>query len=45
VARICAQLGLELEAQGDGRAMRQEPEAGARVEAGHGVRVAFGRSD
>jgi cell division protein FtsI (penicillin-binding protein 3) len=45
VARICAQLGLELEALGDGRALRQAPAAGARVEAGQGVRVAFGRSD
>jgi cell division protein FtsI (penicillin-binding protein 3) len=45
VARICAQLGLELEAQGDGRALRQIPSAGARVEAGQSVRVDFGRSD
>ena len=45
VARICAQLGLELEARGDGRAQTQEPAAGARVEAGQGVRVAFSRSD
>jgi cell division protein FtsI (penicillin-binding protein 3) len=44
-ARICAQLGLELEAFGEGRAVRQEPAAGARVEAGRKVRVEFGRSD
>ena len=43
--RICAQLGLELEAHGDGRAARQSPAAGARVEAGQTVRVEFGRSD
>ncbi|HYG10565.1 MAG TPA: penicillin-binding protein [Pyrinomonadaceae bacterium] len=44
-ARICAQLGLELEAHGDGRAVGQSPAAGARVEAGQTVRVEFGRSD
>jgi cell division protein FtsI (penicillin-binding protein 3) len=44
-ARICAQLGLELEAHGDGRAVGQSPSAGARVEAGQIVRVEFGRSD
>jgi membrane peptidoglycan carboxypeptidase len=44
-ARICAQLGLELEAHGDGRAVGQSPSAGARVEAGQTVRVEFGRSD
>jgi membrane peptidoglycan carboxypeptidase len=44
-ARICAQLGLELEAHGDGRAVGQSPAAGARVEAGQTVSVEFGRSD
>jgi beta-lactam-binding protein with PASTA domain len=44
-ARICAQLGLELEAHGDGRALSQSPAAGARIEAGQIVRVEFGRSD
>jgi cell division protein FtsI (penicillin-binding protein 3) len=44
-ARICAQLGLELEAHGDGRAIGQSPAAGARVEAGQTVSVEFGRSD
>jgi cell division protein FtsI (penicillin-binding protein 3) len=44
-ARVCAQLGLELEAHGDGRAVGQTPAAGARVEAGQTVRVEFGRSD
>ncbi|HEY0083655.1 MAG TPA: penicillin-binding protein, partial [Pyrinomonadaceae bacterium] len=44
-ARICAQLGLELEAHGDGRAVGQSPSAGARVEAGQVVRIEFGRSD
>ena len=44
-ARVCAQLGLELEAQGEGRAVRQSPEAGARIESGQVVRIDFGRSD
>jgi PASTA domain len=43
--RVCAQLGLELEALGEGRAVRQEPAAGSRVEAGQKVRIEFGRSD
>jgi cell division protein FtsI (penicillin-binding protein 3) len=43
--RICAQLGLELEAHGDGRAVGQSPAAGAHVKAGQTVRVEFGRSD
>ncbi|HKP72366.1 MAG TPA: penicillin-binding protein [Pyrinomonadaceae bacterium] len=43
--RVCARLGLELEAQGEGRAFRQSPAAGARIEAGQTVRVEFGRSD
>ena len=43
--RVCAQLGLELEAHGEGRAVRQHPAAGARVEAGQKVRIEFGRSD
>jgi membrane peptidoglycan carboxypeptidase len=43
--RICAQLGLELEAHGDGRAVGQSPAAGAHVKAGQSVRVEFGRSD
>jgi membrane peptidoglycan carboxypeptidase len=44
-ARVCAQLGLELEAHGEGRAVGQTPAAGARVEAGQIVRVEFGRGD
>ena len=44
-ARICAQLGLELEAHGDGRAVGQSPAAGARIESGQIVRIEFGRSD
>ncbi len=44
-ARICAQLGLELEAHGEGLAVRQSPSIGASVEAGQVVRIDFGKSD
>jgi cell division protein FtsI (penicillin-binding protein 3) len=44
-ARICAQLGLELEARGEGLAVRQSPAVGSHVAAGQLVRVDFGRSD
>jgi beta-lactam-binding protein with PASTA domain len=44
-ARICAQLGLELEARGEGRAVSQSPAAGASVGAGAVVRIDFGRSE
>ncbi|HEX8888519.1 MAG TPA: penicillin-binding protein [Pyrinomonadaceae bacterium] len=44
-ARVCSQLGLQLEAQGEGRALRQSPQAGAEVEAGQTVRIDFGRSE
>jgi cell division protein FtsI (penicillin-binding protein 3) len=43
--RVCAQLGLQLEASGEGRAYRQSPAAGAEVDAGQVVRIEFGRSD
>ncbi|HEX8920473.1 MAG TPA: PASTA domain-containing protein, partial [Pyrinomonadaceae bacterium] len=44
-ARVCEQLGLQLEARGEGRALRQSPEAGAEVENGQTVRIDFGRSE
>ena len=44
-ARVCAQLGLQLEARGEGRALRQSPEAGAEIEAGQVIRIDFERSD
>ena len=44
-ARICAQLGLQLEAHGEGRAMRQNPAAGAEIEAGQVIQIDFERSD
>jgi len=45
VARMCQQLGLRLEAQGEGHAMRQTPEPGAEVDPGRVVRVDFGRGN
>jgi cell division protein FtsI (penicillin-binding protein 3) len=44
-ARVCEQLGLQLEARGEGRALRQSPAAGAEVENGQTVRIDFGRSE
>jgi cell division protein FtsI (penicillin-binding protein 3) len=44
-ARICAQLGLQLEARGEGHAVQQSPAAGAEVETGQIVRIDFGRGD
>jgi penicillin-binding protein 2 len=45
VARTCQQLGLRLEARGEGHAMRQTPEPGAEVDPGLVVRVDFGRAN
>jgi cell division protein FtsI (penicillin-binding protein 3) len=44
-ARICAQLGLQLEARGEGHAVQQRPSAGAEVETGQVVRIDFGRGE
>jgi len=41
--RMCQQLGLRLEARGEGHAMRQTPEPGAEVDPGLIVRVDCGR--
>ena len=41
--RLCAQLGLKLEARGDGFAMQQNPAAGTEVDVGQTVRVDFAR--
>ena len=43
VARLCAQLGLQLEAHGDGRALRQRPDPGIEIASGQLVRVEFER--
>ncbi len=44
-ARICAQLGLQLEVRGEGQAVLQSPAAGTEVESGQLVRIEFGRGD
>lgn len=45
VARICTQLGLRLEARGEGHATRQIPAAGSEVDPGQVVRVDFNRAN
>ena len=44
-ARMCAQLGLRLEARGEGHATRQSPDPGAEVDSGQVVRVDFSRGN
>ena len=44
VARTCAQLGLQVEARGEGRVLKQTPSAGMEVSTGQLVYVDFGRS-
>jgi cell division protein FtsI/penicillin-binding protein 2 len=43
VARTCAQLGLQVEARGEGRVLKQNPAAGTEVNTGQLVYVDFGR--
>ena len=43
VARTCAQLGLQVEARGEGRVLKQNPSAGAEVNTGQVIYVDFGR--
>jgi cell division protein FtsI (penicillin-binding protein 3) len=43
VARTCAQLGLQVEARGEGRVLKQSPSAGTEVNTGQLVYVDFGR--
>jgi len=43
VARLCARLGLQLEARGDGGALRQTPDPGVEIPSGQVVRVEFER--
>jgi cell division protein FtsI (penicillin-binding protein 3) len=45
VARTCAQLGLQIEARGDGRVLRQNPAPGAEVANGQLVYLDFGREN
>ena len=44
VARTCAQLGLQLEARGEGRVFKQSPAAGDEVSTGQTIYVDFGRA-
>ncbi len=39
--QVCARLGLELEAKGEGRAVKQSPEAGQSIDAGDKVKLIF----
>jgi cell division protein FtsI/penicillin-binding protein 2 len=43
VARTCAQLGLQIEARGEGKVFRQRPAAGSEVNSGQVVYIDFGR--
>ena len=45
VARTCAQLGLQMEARGEGRLLKQNPAPGAEVSTGQVIYVDFGRSN
>jgi cell division protein FtsI (penicillin-binding protein 3) len=44
VARACFELGLHLEARGEGRVLRQKPSAGSEVNTGQVVYIDFGRA-
>lgn len=44
VARTCAQLGLQMEARGEGRVFKQNPVAGSEVNTGQTIYVDFGRT-
>ena len=43
VARTCAQLGLQVEARGEGKVFKQSPAAGSEVSSGQTIYVDFGR--
>ena len=43
VARTCSQLGLQVEARGEGRVLKQNPSAGTEVNTGQVIYVDFGR--
>jgi cell division protein FtsI (penicillin-binding protein 3) len=43
VARTCAQLGIHLEAHGEGRVVKQSPGAGIELKTGQTIYVEFGR--
>jgi beta-lactam-binding protein with PASTA domain len=43
VARACAQLGMQVEAHGEGRVIKQVPGAGTELKPGQVIYVDFGR--
>jgi beta-lactam-binding protein with PASTA domain len=43
VARACSQLGLQIEAHGEGRVTKQSPSPGVEVQPGQVVYVEFAR--
>ena len=45
VARTCAQLGMQLEAHGEGRVVKQWPAVGSELKSGQTVYVEFGRAN
>ena len=45
VARACSQLGLQVEALGEGRVTRQNPAPGSEIESGQVVYFEFGRAN
>jgi cell division protein FtsI (penicillin-binding protein 3) len=45
VARTCSQLGLQVEAHGEGKVLKQNPAPGSEVESGQLVYVNFGRAN
>lgn len=45
VATVCAQMGLQLETRGSGRAVKQTPAKGRELGVGQTIRVEFARSD
>jgi cell division protein FtsI (penicillin-binding protein 3) len=45
VARTCAQLGLQIEARGEGRVLKQSPAPGAEVSTGQVIYLDFGRAN
>jgi len=45
VARACAQLGMHLEAHGEGHVIKQMPEAGTELRSGQVIYVDFGRAN
>ena len=45
VARTCAQLGLQIEARGEGKVMKQSPAPGAEVSTGQVIYLDFGRAN